>query len=1436
MFDRTINSFYKDLKSLPITLRELIFHSFTHRDENSNVIYSHIGEEFVSINLPALRKITSAISEKIIALGLKTGDTVLLASFSSSNELANALIFAGAASIGLRVFIPMFPEPLEFENWKEKTNFACVIMPYMETLQSKGYDREKEVIYAIQNKCKEFNVPFLDSQSTFSVYDIIKKALDEPDKPDEKSIPQADISPKTEAVIFTTSGSSGVSKLLVYTHEGLVNCCQAWQECDLFRKELFGNPGLSPLFTHTIGIRTFLNSIWSGNPFCLIMTDWFLKKPEVVRCLMLEMKLGHIIAGPAFYNTILEFFRQYPELKTEANQSLKAAISIGAPFDEITDAKFKTATGVSLMNGFGTTETLMVTLNKPDGRPDVASRSFGMLLPGVSFGLKKFNEDSIYELSIHSPFQASSTIGQEQQPEYFETGDLVYLNEETGEIFFHSRKSSDFIKDEYGVKIPLSALRSYYEKLINVASWIEWIPLVNIPGLAALIFLPRSGKANQQKEIAALVKNINDELRQSIEPFEYLHRHVERLSLVYEEVPLTRKGTVSKDQIFKRYEQNIAELRNPLVFNQQIEITETGDRNFLYKYSNPNMAELLEALKLDKVYIKGEGDYLFYQDGAKLQKVLDFVGGFGSNLLGHNHQKIRESIIQFLESGYPALNTQGSLYHYPALLAKELNRLFSKHTGKYFKVLFGNSGSEATEIALHHAYYEWRQKLEKIRDEQLQLYGAIEGLRAAEVWDDNMKIIEQATTCILVVNNCFHGYTSGARSLLNQKKQRRLFSGLLRTIALHVNDRNAGSELQVLQYLQDNTIELQIYKTENGNYVHEPVIFSRIMASIIEPVRGEGGIYEADPALIDFLAEQDFPLISDEIQCGLGRTGSVPSCKKASCYLLGKSLGGGIEKISAVLIDDNRFKPTFTKYYNSTFANGELSAYTALKTLNIIEEENLVEEARNKGEQFIAKIKVVAEKYPDIIDYINGKGLMIGIHFNPKMGVENNFLRILIENEVSGYFFAGWFLNRHNIRVLPSLSKPNSLRIEPSFYVNELEMHLFCEAFEELCGLCRRKSIYELSKFLMNEDPYPDKINPEFTGFFPQQIEEAATNAIKVGFVANFTLPYRELQLIEPDFQKASDTGLRILFNRLQILLEGKPIKILSRNLMNNKVHFTFYIFPFDTSQMEVISRWGKKRFYIAKIQEIIDMLAAEGTKCVSLGAHTSIITGNGLNLAEREHCRILTGNSLTVSSCLFYLDNHMEKSDSEALYPETIAIVGASGNIGTGVAECLGDPKYKDHEIILIGHSEKRLQRLKTQLSVCNNHVSCTSDLFELSRVDIIICCANTNDPIIFPHHIQQDKPVYIIDFSVPKSVSDAVKQMKNINFCEEASSSYLPDDQDLLISTHTPLGKIFCCAAESLLCGLYNPQMPMKGHICKETVQQLLLLANSEGFFKME
>jgi hypothetical protein len=343
----------------------------------------------------------------------------------------------------------------------------------------------------------------------------------------------------------------------------------------------------------------------------------------------------------------------------------------------------------------------------------------------------------------------------------------------------------------------------------------------------------------------------------------------------------------------------------------------------------------------------------------------------------------------------------------------------------------------------------------------------------------------------------------------------------------------------------------------------------------------------------------------------------------------------------------------------------------------------------------------LAGKYPEVISNIQGKGLMIGIYLNKETGKDNVFFRMMFQQELAGYLFSAWLFHKHQIRIFPSLAAANCLRVEPSCYISETQIDKFCSALEELCKLCKEKRIYSLLSFLMNDDIYDDRNETIFDGKLPIYLEEPLPGAKKVGFISHFTFPLAELKLIEPDLQNASDTGLRILFNKMQLLMEGKPFKILSKNLMNGKVHFSFYLIPVDATQLENAHKWGKKRNFISKMQDAVDMLAMENVSHISLGGYASILTNNGLMLAQHPKTKIITGNTLTAASCLHFLYKYVNSfPDNKQL---KIAIVGATGNIGNGLAECIAENKSINCSLLLIGHNVKKSEQNEGNIHIEN-------------------------------------------------------------------------------------------------------------------------------------
>jgi predicted amino acid dehydrogenase len=552
--------------------------------------------------------------------------------------------------------------------------------------------------------------------------------------------------------------------------------------------------------------------------------------------------------------------------------------------------------------------------------------------------------------------------------------------------------------------------------------------------------------------------------------------------------------------------------------------------------------------------------------------------------------------------------------------------------------------------------------------------------------------------------------------------------------------------------------------------------------------------------------------------------------------LFGKALGGGFEKISAVLVDSTRYCSSFAEYYVSSFGNGELAAYVALTTLQVIENEKLCFRSARAGDYLQGRLNAIQRRYPGVIHSVRGKGLLQAISFNPDCAIGSILLRILFQTEKAGYLFAAWFLNRHRIRILPTLSAPDTLRIEPSAYFSRSETDRFCLALDELCRIIQEKRTYDLFSFLMDDDPFREgkELDPE-PDHYSTVLEPPAAGAVKAAFIAHFVFPVKELRMLDPDLERASDTGLRIFFKRMQHLLEMKPVQIMATNLFNKKVHFSFYIIPLDSAELEFLHKSGKRRVVVSKIQEAVDLAAANGASIISLGGYTSILSNNGLSLAEPLRARVITGNTLTAASGLMHLRNIIKQS-RVFNRRNAIAVIGSTGNIGSIIIRMLYEQEDICKELILISRSEKREMELISSLPGSMNRtimVRSSTLLSEVRTADVIVICTNTNDPIIFPHHIAPDKKVLISDMSVPAAVNSETGDLPNVTMIPFASYVRLPEDCDVVISSYSPPGTVFCCAGEAILLALESCTLPLKGRIMPDAVKAITELASRHGLF---
>jgi predicted amino acid dehydrogenase len=256
----------------------------------------------------------------------------------------------------------------------------------------------------------------------------------------------------------------------------------------------------------------------------------------------------------------------------------------------------------------------------------------------------------------------------------------------------------------------------------------------------------------------------------------------------------------------------------------------------------------------------------------------------------------------------------------------------------------------------------------------------------------------------------------------------------------------------------------------------------------------------------------------------------------------------------------------------------------------------------------------------------------------------------------------------------------------------------------------------------------------------------------------------------------------------------------------------------------------------VTKIQEAVDLAAKNGAQVISLGGFTSILSNNGLSLYEPPGARIITGNTLTAASGIVHLKNTISMMP-EFKKHNIIAVIGSTGNIGQVITEMLSEQTDICSELVLISRSEKRANEFVSTLRKKMRpeiKISCSENIYAVKNADILIICSNTSDPLIGPHHIASNKPVLISDLSVPSAISPEISKLHNVTAIPFAAYVTLSEDKNAVISSYSPPGTVFCCAAEAILLGLEKFSGILKGRIMADEVKAIALLAEKYNFFR--
>ena len=340
---------------------------------------------------------------------------------------------------------------------------------------------------------------------------------------------------------------------------------------------------------------------------------------------------------------------------------------------------------------------------------------------------------------------------------------------------------------------------------------------------------------------------------------------------------------------------------------------------------------------LPVVLSRGRGTLVWDVDG---KEYFDFLSAYSAVNQGHGHPKIVQALAEQAET--LALTSRAFYNDQLGAYEQKITELFG-----YNKVLPMNSGAEAVETAI----------------------------KLARRWAYDVKGIPANSAKIVVVDQNFHGRTTTIVSFSSDPDSYGGFGPYAEGfVRIPYNDLTA---LEVA--LKD----------------------PHVAAFLAEPIQGEAGVLVPDTnywaGARAACSAAGVLMLADEVQTGIGRTGAwLASCGACTCttacerqtsyvrpdvLILGKALSGGVYPVSAVLADDEVMLTIHPGQHGSTFGGNPLASRVAQAALDVVSDEGLLANARERGKQFRAGIDRLLLQFP-ILNLVRGKGLLNAVQLN----------------------------------------------------------------------------------------------------------------------------------------------------------------------------------------------------------------------------------------------------------------------------------------------------------------------------------------------------------------------------------------------------------------------------------------------------------------------
>lgn len=414
---------------------------------------------------------------------------------------------------------------------------------------------------------------------------------------------------------------------------------------------------------------------------------------------------------------------------------------------------------------------------------------------------------------------------------------------------------------------------------------------------------------------------------------------------------------------------------------QKKEITEETVAYF-DKYVSPGWLKYRKSVSTNAAVVEWK-DYGAYCSGLYGEEFIDCLGGFGIYTCGHRNEEIIETVKAQLD--HQALHSQELLDPLRGYLAKAVADITP---GDLEKCFFTNGGAEAVEMAL---------KLARIATGGRWFISTV---------------------------GAFHGKSMGAVSMGGKGTYRVPYTPMVQQVQ-HVEYGNGEDLRKALRNLS--------------------AVGEKVAGVILEPIQGEAGIIVPPKGYLQEVRkicdEYKVALIFDEIQTGMGRTGTMFRCEEEGVtpdiLTFGKAFGGGIMPITGIICRPHMWTEDLVEnpwlLGSPTFGGNPLACSAALATIKYMLVNDIPRQCKEKGDYLIAGLIKLKDKYPSVISEVRGVGLMIGVEF--------------VHSDVGYSVAKGMFARR--IMTAGTLVNSKCIRFEPAAVISYEDMDKVISRMDE---------------------------------------------------------------------------------------------------------------------------------------------------------------------------------------------------------------------------------------------------------------------------------------------------------------------------------------------------------------------------------------------------